>query len=88
MERKNEGSPWNDGMVTSNLPLLVTISPIGDGEGVEWYDVRKKEPVYTRRWDDLTQQQKLGVQILEWDQASWDQGYAPPNYEEWDQLSD
>ena len=88
VERKNEGSPWNDGMVTSNIPLLVTISPIGDGEGVEWYDVRKKEPVYTRRWEDLTQQQKLGVQILEWDQASWDQGYAPPNYVEWDQLSE
>ena len=73
VERKNEGSPWNDGMVTSNIPLLVTISPIGDGEGVEWYDVRKKEPVYTRRWEDLTQQQKLGVQILEWGQDSWDQ---------------
>tara|TARA_Y100001935_G_C17310874_1_gene516075 strand:- start:1393 stop:2802 length:1410 start_codon:yes stop_codon:yes gene_type:complete len=88
VERKNEGSPWNDGMVTSNIPLLVTISPIGDGEGVEWYDVRKKEPVYTRRWEDLTQQQKLGVQILEWGQDSWDQGYAPPNYVEWDQLSE
>ena len=88
VERKNEGSPWNDGMVTSNIPLLVTISSIGDGEGVEWYDVRKKEPVYIRSWEDLTQQQKLGVQILEWGQDSWDQGYAPPNYVEWDQLSE
>ena len=88
VERKNQGSPWNDGMVTSNIPLLVTISPIGDGEGVEWYDVKKKEPVYIRSWEDLTQQQKLGVQILEWGQDSWDQGYAPPNYVEWDQLSE
>ena len=97
VERKNVGSPWNDGVVTNIIPLRVTILSSGEGEGIQWADVKKKQvqsiPApstlgYEKSWEDLTVQERLGAQALDWDETTWESGIAPPNYVEWDELSD
>ena len=94
VERKNEGSPWNDGVVTNIIPLRVTILSSGEGEGIQWADVKKKEtqsipaPLgYEKSWENLNAQEKLGAQALDWDETTWESGIAPPNYVEWEGLS-
>ena len=97
VERKNVGSPWNDGVVTNIIPLRVTILSSGEGEGIQWADVKKKQvqsiPApstlgYEKSWEDLTVQERLGAQALDWNEPIWKSGIAPPNYVEWDELSD
>ena len=96
VERKNEGSPWSEGVVTDTIPLLVTISPDGQGEGIRWADVKKKQtqrspaPLtlgYEKSWENLNAQERLGAQALDWDETTWESGIAPPNYVEWEDLS-
>ena len=96
VERKNEGSPWSEGVVTDTIPLLVTISPDGQGEGIRWFDVRKKQTQrspapstlgYEKSWENLNAQERLGAQALDWDETTWESGIAPPNYVEWGNLS-
>ena len=97
VERKNVGSPWNDGVVTNIIPLRVTILSSGEGEGIQWADVKKKQvqsiPApstlgYEKSWENLNAQERLGAQALDWDETTWESGIAPPNYVEWDELSD
>ena len=88
VERKNEGSQWSDGVVTDIIPLLVTISPQGEGEAYTWFDVRKKQTLgYEKSWENLNAQERLGAQALDWDETTWESGIAPPNYVEWEDLS-
>ena len=96
VDRRNEGSPWMQGIVTNIIPLLVTISSSGDGEGIRWADVKKKQtqrsPVpstlgYEKSWENLNDQERLGAQALDWDETTWESGIAPPNYVEWGDLS-
>ena len=96
VDRRNEGSPWMQCIVTNIIPLLVTISSSGDGEGIRWADVKKKQtqrsPVpstlgYEKSWENLNAQERLGAQALDWDETTWESGIAPPNYVEWEGLS-
>ena len=94
VERKNAGSPWNDGVVTNIIPLRVTILSSGEGEGIQWADVKKKQaqsipaPLgYEKSWENLNAQERLGAQALDWDETTWESGIAPPNYVEWEGLS-
>eukprot|EP01046_Picozoa_sp_COSAG06_P023785 COSAG06_NODE_1905_length_8095_cov_10.218984_9_plen_546_part_00 len=43
VERRNVGKPWGYGRVKQTSPLKVTKSPLGDGDGESWDEVRKND---------------------------------------------